>query len=58
VAAAIAVSLALAGSANASVMAFGVWNIKDTQTGRCLDSNTAGSLYTLPCVGGRLTRTA
>lgn len=26
-----------------------IWSIKDLQTGRCLDSNAAGSVYTSPC---------
>lgn len=36
----------------APVGSYGSYSIHDAQTGRCLDSNTAGSAYTLPCNGG------
>lgn len=43
--------LGLPGPAGA-VDVSGPWRLVDLQTGRCLDSNYAGEVYTLPCNDG------
>jgi hypothetical protein len=32
-----------------STSTLGIYNLKDVATGRCLDSNASGSIYTNPC---------
>jgi hypothetical protein len=45
-------ALAVAGVDAGAAHASGIWNIADAATGRCLDSNDAGHVYTQPCNGG------